>query len=314
MHERAGYGIESDVVARRLGTDRATGLSVPEAARRLIVDGPNELAETPSKHVSVVAWKRATATMVMILILPVMILATLGDYIDAGVIVIFVGLNAVVGFHYAFRATKANAVLRLAVARVRVRREGCLREIAARELVVGDMMLLEAGNVVAADGLLMDAESLRTQEAALTGELRPVDKAPAPSQAQAVRASVAAGHGNMVFMGTTVTHGCGHALVTDTGMRTVKGKAAKLSQTVQQVPAAVQAGLDHLVGRLALVALALVCVMFALSLVLSEVGVLFLAAVSMAEAAVPEGLLAVVTIALALGGQRMLPGHLKRPS
>lgn len=290
--------------------------SAPEAARRLTVYGPNELAEAVFRNVWVVAWKQATATMVMIVILPVMMLATLGDYIDAVVIVTFVGLNAVIGFHHAFRAEKANAVLtRLAVPRVRVRRDGCLREIAAREVVVGDMMLLEAGNVVAADGLLMDAEALQTQEAVLTGELRPVDKAPATSRAQAVRASVAVGdHANMVFMGTTVTHGCGHALVTDTGMQTLMGEFAKLSQTVQQVPAVVQQGLDHLVRRLALVALALVCVTLVLSLVLSEVGVLYLAAVSAAEAAVPEGILAVVTIALALGGQRMLPGHLKRPS
>lgn len=295
----AGCGIE-------FGTDRATGLSAPEAARRLAVYGPNELAEAVFRNVWVVAWKQATATMVMIVILPVMILATVGDYIDAVVIVTFVGLNAVIGFHHAFRAEKANAVLkRLAVPRVRVRRDGCLREIAAREVVVGDLMLLEAGNAVAADGWLMDAETLRTQEDAVTGSCAAVDKVPATSRAQAVRASAVGNQGNMVFMGATVTHGCGHAVVTDTGMRTVKGMA-KISRTVQHGPTPVQPGLDHLSWRLAFVALALVCLTLVVSRVRSESGMMWLTEFSVAEAAVPDGLLAVVTIALASGAQRML--------
>ena len=303
------YEIDSHVAAAQLGTDAEKGLSASEAARRLIADGPNELIETGARSVWAIAWEQVTATMVVILIVAAVVLAALGDYIDAGVILAIVVLNAVLGFHQEFRAEKAIAALKkLAVPHVKVRREGHVLEIAARDLVVGDVMLLEAGNVVAADGRLIDAANLRTQEAALTGESQPVDKDPATIPARHDNSTVVVGdRRNMVFMGTAVTYGRGHAVVTDAGMRTELGAIATMLQAVQREPTPLQRRLDQLGRRLALVALALVGLIFVLGLARGEsLKVMFLTAVSMAVAAVPEGLPAVVTIALALGAQRML--------
>ena len=306
------YELDSDVVATQLGTDPKNGLSASEAARRLIANGPNELVEVGARSVWAIVWEQVTATMVVILIVAAVVLAALRDYLDAGVILTIVVLNAVLGFYQEFRAERAIAALKkLAVPHVKVRREGHLQEISSRDLVVGDVMLIEAGNVVAADGRLIDAATLRTQEAALTGESQPVDKDNATIPARDDGSTVVVGdRRNMVFMGTAVTNGRGHVVVTDTGMRTELGAIAKMLQTVQRVPTPLQLRLDQLGRRLALVALALVALIFALGIARGDdLKVMFLTAVSMAVAAVPEGLPAVVTIALALGAQRMLQRH-----
>ncbi len=247
--------------------------------------------------------------MVVILIVAAVVLAALGDFMDTGVILAIVVLNAVLGFHQEFRAEKAIAALKkLAVPHVTVRRDGLVLQISARDLVSGDVMLLEAGNVVAADGRLMAAATLRTQEAALTGESQPVDKDAATIPVRGDGSAIVVGdRRNMVFMGTAVTYGRGHAVVTDTGMRTELGAIATMLHTVQRAPTPLQRRLDQLGRRLALVAIALVALIFGLGLARGEdLKVMFLTAVSMAVAAVPEGLPAVVTIALALGAQRML--------
>ncbi len=303
------HALHVDVVSAQLDTDPERGLPAAEAARRLVADGPNELVEGGARSAWAIAWEQITATMVVILIVAAVALAALGDYKDAGVILAIVVLNAALGFHQEFRAEKAIAALKkLAVAHVRVRREGHVREISARDLVAGDVMLLEAGNVVAADGRLIETANLRAQEAALTGESQPVDKDSATLVARDDRSAVVVGdRRNMVFMGTAVTYGRGRAVVTATGMRTELGAIATMLQTVQRVPTPLQRRLDQLGRRLALVAIALVALMFVLGLARGEdLKVMFLTAVSMAVAAVPEGLPAVVTIALALGAQRML--------
>ena len=240
------YELDSDVVATQLGTDPKNGLSASEAARRLIANGPNELVEVGARSVWAIVWEQVTATMVVILIVAAVVLAALRDYLDAGVILTIVVLNAVLGFYQEFRAERAIAALKkLAVPHVKVRREGHLQEISSRDLVVGDVMLIEAGNVVAADGRLVDAATLRTQEAALTGESQPVDKDNATIPARDDGSTVVVGdRRNMVFMGTAVTNGRGHVVVTDTGMRTELGAIAKMLQTVQRVPTPLQLRLD----------------------------------------------------------------------
>jgi len=303
------YEHDAQAAATQLGTDLEQGLHTTEAARRLIADGPNELVEVGARSVWAIALEQVTATMVVILMVAAVVLAALGDYMDAGVILAIVVLNAVLGFHQEFRAEKAIAALKeLAVPHVTVRRDGHVRVISARDLVAGDVMLVEAGNIVAADGRLIDAATLRTQEAALTGESQPVEKDAATIPARDDRATVVVGdRRNMVFMGTAVTYGRGHALVTGTGMRTELGAIATMLQTVQRVQTPLQRRLDQLGRRLVLVAIALVALIFVLGLVRGEnLKVMLLTAVSMAVAAVPEGLPAVVTIALALGAQRML--------
>jgi len=309
MPMKPWWEVDAQAAAAQLGTDAERGLTLSEAARRLRADGPNELVEGGTRGPWAIVWEQLTATMVVLLIVAAAVSAAVGDLKDAIAILTIVVLNAVLGFSQEFRAERAIAALKkLAVPHVKVRRDGHVLEISARDVVVGDIMLLEAGNIVAADGRLIDAANLRAQEAALTGESQPVEKNPESSPASPHGSATAVGdRRNMVFMGTAVSYGRGHAVVTETGMRTQLGAIAAMLQAVHREPTPLQRRLDHLGARLALAVLAIVAVMFVLGLVRGEgLKVMFLTAVSMAVAAVPEGLPAVVTIALALGAQRML--------
>ncbi len=299
------YVLEIHEILRQQGTDAAQGLTAAEAARRLIQHGPNELVERDLKSPWRIVWEQLTATMVVILIVAAAISAALGDYKDTIVILAIVVLNAILGFTQEYRAERAMAALKqLAVPHVKVRRDGHMHELTARELVPGDIVLLEAGNLVPADGRVMVSANLRIQEAALTGESEPVDKV-----AHALDATdlPLGDRRNMAYMGTVVAYGRGQMVVTDTGMRTELGAIAALLQIMAQEPTPLQRRLDQLGRILAGAAVGIVGVIFVLGLLRGEeLQLMFLTAVSMAVAAVPEGLPAVVTIALALGAQRML--------
>jgi Ca2+-transporting ATPase len=246
-----------------------------------------------------------TAVMVVILIVAAVISAFLGDYKDTIAIMAIVVLNSILGFTQEYRAEKAMAALKkLAVPTVKVRRDGHVREVSARELVPGDVVLLEAGALVPADGRLLESANLRVQESALTGESEPVEKNP---EALATEDLPLGDRRNMVYMGTVVTYGRGLAVVVETGMKTELGRIAEMIQTVEREPTPLQRRLEQLGRGLAIAALVIVAVVFALGLLRGEdVRLMFLTAISMAVAAIPEGLPAVVTIALALGAQRML--------
>jgi len=315
------YHLEAENVLSTLDTDPGQGLTNAEAQRRLIKYGPNELIERGLKSPWRILWEQLTAVMVVILIVATVISAFLGDYKDAIAILAIVVLNAILGFTQEYRAEKAMAALKkLAVPTVKVRREGHVREISARELVPGDIVLLEAGTLVPADGRLLECVNLRTQEAALTGESEPVEKHPGalasgdPSASGSTGSPHSSGQAlplgdrkNMVYMGTVVTYGRAVAVVTETGMRTELGRIAEMIQTVEREPTPLQRRLEQLGRGLAVAALAIVAVVFVLGLLQGEdPRLMFLTAISMAVAAVPEGLPAVVTIALALGAQRML--------
>jgi Ca2+-transporting ATPase len=288
-----------------LDADPAHGLSESDAKRRLAEQGFNELTERGIKSPWLIVWEQLTATMVMILIIAAAISVALGDYKDAAAIAVIVVLNALIGFRQEYGAEKAMAALkRLAVPTVKVRRGGHVQEVSARELVPGDIILLEAGNLIPADCRLLDTINLRIQEAALTGESEPVDK-----KAQAVLDSAApiADRINMAYMGTVVAYGRGQAVVSETGMKTQLGNIAEMIQKVEQEPTPLQRKLNQLGKGLAIAALALVAIVFVLGLLRGEeVKLMLLTSISLAVAAVPEGLPAVVTIALALGAQRML--------
>jgi Ca2+-transporting ATPase len=299
------YQLDTTEVLQQLGVEPNRGLSGPEPARRLAEYGPNELIERGAKSPWRILWEQLTATMVVILIVAAVLSAFLGDYEDAIAILAIVVINAALGFNQEYRAERAMAALKkLAVPIVKVRRDGRTQEISARDLVPGDIVLLEAGNLTPADGRLLESANLRIQEAALTGESEPVEK----------ETLLLAGHDlplgdrrNMAYMGTVVTYGRGLAVITETGMKTELGKIASLIQTVEREPTPLQRRLDQLGKGLAGAALALVAVIFGLGLWRGEeLRLMFLTGVSMAVAAVPEGLPAVVTIALALGAQRML--------
>jgi P-type Ca2+ transporter type 2C len=299
------YQLERKVVLEQLATDQASGLSEQEAARRLAQHGRNELVETGARSPWRILWEQLTARMVLVLIAAAIVSALLADYKDAIAIMAIVVLNAAIGFSQDYHAEKAIAALkRLAVPFVKVRRGGTLRTVPAAELVPGDIILLEAGSLVAADCRVLESANLQTLEASLTGESEPIGK----TSAALTHPQLPLGdRRNMVFLGTIVAAGRGVGVVTETGMRTELGHVATMVQSVQREPTVLQRRLDHLGKILSIAALLLVAVIFALGVIRGEnLKLMLLAAVSLGVAAVPEGLPAVVTIALALGAQRML--------
>ena len=298
------HNLEADEVLAQLRTDRQRGLSEEEAARRLAEYGPNELEERERRRPLAILAAQFAEAMVVMLIVAAIVSFFIGDPKDTITILVIVVLNAALGFVQEYRAERALAALkRLAVPVVKVRREGRVREIPATELVPGDIVLLEAGARVPADGRLLEAVNLRIDESPLTGESVPVEKT---VQALAGQLPVA-DQRNMAFMGTAVTYGRGAMAVVSTGMRTELGKIAEMLQTVGKETTPLQRRTAQLGKGLALAALALVALTFALGVLRGEdPRRMFLTAISLAVAAVPEGLPAVVTIALALGAQRMV--------
>lgn len=322
------YRQDVDDVLRELGSSDGQGLTTAQARELLERYGPNELVERGIKSRWRILWEQLTDVMVLILIASGVVSAFVGELEDTIVIVMIVILNALLGMTQEYRAEQAIAALkRLAVPVVRVRRDGQIAEISARELVAGDIVILEAGNLVPADGRLVASANLRIQESALTGESEAVEKQPGAID----RSDLPLGdRHNMAYMGTVVTYGRGRVVVTDTGMNTQLGHIATLLQSVEHEQTPLQRRLDGLGKTLAVIALVIVAVIFILGLVTNEavqaafaagggigtifsnivssgaLGELLLTGISLAVAAVPEGLPAVVTITLALGSRRML--------
>ena len=298
------HAVPATVVADWLGTDMQRGLSDQAAATRLAEHGPNGVDEADGQSAGRILHGQLTSPMILLLAAAGVLSGALGDVTEAVVILLVVVLNAWIGFRQEYRAEQAMASLQAMVTPVvNVVRDGTPKEVAARDLVPGDLVQLDAGARVPADGRLVEAHALRVEEAALTGESVPVDKhigSVAPDTALAERAS-------MVHSGTSVAAGRGTMLVTATGMQTELGRLAGLLGGADAGKTPLQQRLDVLVRRLALAAGAIVILVFALGLAREEpIDTLLLTAVSLAVAAIPESLPAVVTITLALGAQRML--------
>jgi Ca2+-transporting ATPase len=295
----------SEEALQSLNSNAAIGISSETAAQRLKLSGPNELVERGGRSPWRLLWEQFTATMVLILIAAGVISLFLQKWQEATAIFAIVILFGLLGFIQEYRAERAMAALKkLAVPNVRVRRNGQVQEISAKELVPGDVVLLEAGNLVPADLRLTDAANLKIQEAALTGESEAVEK---ETHALAKSDAPLGDRRNMAYMGTVVTYGRGAGVVVETGMRTELGKVATLLQEVENEPTPLQKRLDRL-GKVLALAGVIIAVAVALSGVLrgEPLSEMFLVAVSVAVAVVPEGLPAVVTITLALGARRML--------
>ena len=305
---REWHRLTVEQVAQTLGVNLQQGLSEDEARRRLAEYGPNRLEERAAARPWQIFLEQFKDAMVILLLIAAGISFFIGDAKETVAIVVIVILNAILGFTQEYRAEQAMAALkRLATPTVKVLRAGEVRTLAATEVVPGDVVLLEAGSAVPADGRVVESVNLRVQEAALTGESEPVEKVTA---ALDVPNLPLGDRRNMVYMGTLVTYGRGKAVIVATGMRTELGRIATMIQSVTREPTPLQRRLAGLSRSLAWAALAIVAIVFALGLLRGEdVRVMFLTAISMAVAAVPEGLPAVVTIALALGAQRMLRRH-----
>ncbi len=295
-------------VLERLGSDPRRGLDEPEAARRQAEHGPNELIETGGRGPWAILGSQLRGSMMVLLFAAAAVSLFLGEAQDAVVILAIIVLNALLGFWQELRAEKAMAALKqLAVPRVRVHRGGAPREISAKELVPGDVLLLAAGQRVPADARLVEHGGLRVEEAALTGESAPADKDVAALRPSELLELPLGDRRNMVYMGTLVTYGRATAVVTATGMATELGHIARLLQSVEREPTPLQRRLRQLGQALTVAALVLVAVVCALGLWQGEsLRLVLMTALSLAVAAVPEGLPAVATVTLAIGARRML--------
>ncbi len=299
--------LDADAAAARLDTDPKRGLSPAAAAERHARHGPNELREGRRRHPLAMLAAQFTDFMILVLIAAAVIAGIVGEPKDAIAIVVIVFLNGIIGFVQEYRAERAMAALRsMASPQARVIRDGEPALLAATGLVPGDLVELEAGNIVPADLRLTEIAALKVDESALTGESQPVEK----RLAALAGAELPLGDRvNLGYKGTIVTYGRARGLVVATGMGTELGRiAALLSAESGSTP--LQKRLARFGKHLAFAVLAICAIIFVFGWLRGEPPLLMLlTAVSLAVAAIPEALPAVVTISLALGAARMVRQH-----
>ena len=308
----AWYQKSSAAVVEEIGSDLHKGLSDQEAAERLTKYGPNELKGKPHATIWEMLLEQFKDFLVLILIGASIVSAFVGEVADSLVIIVIVVLNAALGVFQEAKAEKAmEALQKMAAPNSKVIRDGNIQTVPSRELVVGDIVLLEAGDYVPADVRILESMNLKVEEASLTGESVPVEK---ETVAIDHEASLADRH-NMGYMGTVVTYGRGKAVIIGTGMNTEIGKIAQMISSFEEQSTPLQEKLADFGKILGILCLAVCAVVFVLgiyqgyrdgNLTMDEVTLLFMTAVSLAVAAIPEGLPAVVTIVLAIGMQRMV--------
>ncbi|MFZ2990412.1 cation-transporting P-type ATPase, partial [Ideonella sp.] len=298
-------------VARWLRVDPAQGLAADEVAQRLDEHGPNALAEAAPRR----WWMRLLApladVMTGVLLAAALVSGLLGDLTDTVVILVIVALNAGISILQEWQADKALAALKtLAGQHAKVRREGTAAGVDALQLVPGDVVLLEAGDLVPADLRLVRVAQLRVDESALTGESLAVEKHSDTLTAAPEGEQPLGERSNMAWKGTLVTHGRASGMVVATGGGTELGRIASLLEQAQSRSTPLQRRLSAFGRRLSVVVLMICVVVFAIG-VLRGVDLLLmgLTAISLAVAAIPEALPAVVTVLLALGARRLARVH-----
>ena len=292
-------------VCRELSVVPADGLSVDEVARRRARFGPNRLDEGRRRGPLRMLLDQFADFMVLVLLASAVLAGILGEPQDSLAIAVILMLNAVLGFAQEYRAERAvRALQALGAPQARVWRDGGVAVVPGEDIVPGDVVLLDAGSAVPADVRIVDAAQLRIDESALTGESQPVEKR---IDALAGGDLALGDRTNLAFKGTLVTYGRGRGVVVATGMETELGRVAALLDEADDGRTPLQRRLADFGRRLALAVLALCAVLFVVGVLRGEEPVLmFLTAVSLAVAAIPEALPAVVTVALALGARKMV--------
>lgn len=296
--------MEAEEAEKIFNADLVQGLSAAEAERRLEEYGPNALKEPPPHSLLAMFLGQLKEVLVLILIAAAVISGVLGEWADSIVIMIIVVLNACLGVYQEHKAEQAlMALKKMTRPTAKVIRDGDVYQVHLETLVPGDIVLLEAGDSLPADIRLTETASLQTNEAALTGESVPVEKGPGIIEQEDVPVG---DQKNMAFMGTTITSGRGKGLVVSTGMRTQLGKIAQMIQETPLETTPLQKRLGELGKILGIGAGVIVAVVFLTGMLRgAEALEMFMISISLAVAAVPEGLPAVVTIVLAMGVTRM---------
>ena len=298
------HTLPPDAAANRLNTDISNGLSETDAADRLREHGSNRLAEKPPRSPWLLLLHQFKGFLIMVLIGAAVLAGAIGDINDAIVILIVVIINALLGFYQEFRAERSLEALKSMFAHeAEVRRDGRTSMIPAEQLVSGDIVLLDAGARVPADGRIIVEYNLEVDESSLTGESHTVSK---DTEVLASADFHLAERKNMLYMNTTVTRGRAEMLVVATGMETEMGRLAGMLAEAEETPTPLQIQLDGLGKRLAAIAGVVVVIMLIGGLLRGEPWVdMVMTAIALAVAAIPEGLPAVVTVTLALGLRRM---------
>jgi Ca2+-transporting ATPase len=298
------YSIETDEALQRLGSS-ATGLTTADAQQRLAEHGPNAIPEKRRRSLMVMLLRQFADFMIVVLLVAALISGIIGEPQDTIAILVIVLLNAIIGAVQEFRAERAVAALRqMAAPEAQVLRDGQAVTLVASELVPGDVVLLEAGNVVPADLRLLEVEEMQADESALTGESHPVEK----QQARLTKTDLPVGdRQNLAFKSSLITRGRGKGVVVATGLDTEIGRIAELLRGETRVKTPLQVRLTRFGRYLALAILAICFVVFTAGLLQGQpVLLMLLTAVSLAVAAIPEALPAVVTISLALGAHKLI--------
>jgi Ca2+-transporting ATPase len=304
VEEEAWHALPAEAVAECLGTDSARGLGAAEAALRLAKTGPNEVVEERRRSPLALLVAQLRDFMILVLLAAAVVSGVIGEPQDTIAILVIVLLNAVIGAVQEYRAERAVAALRaMAAPAARVVRDGRQLLVDGSEIVPGDVVALEAGDVVPADLRLVETAELLTDESVLTGESQPVEKSterltgadvPMPERV------------NLAFKGSLVGRGRGRGIVVATGMATEIGRIAELLRSEAGVRTPLQRRLERFGRNLALATLAICAVVFVAGLLQGQPALLmFLTAVSLAVAAIPEALPAVVTVSLALGARTL---------
>jgi Ca2+-transporting ATPase len=291
--------------AKEYGVDPSHGLSAGEAQERILKYGPNRLEGGKGKSLFQMALEQLKDFLVIILIIAAVISVFLGEALEGVVILAIVVLNTILGVYQENKASNAlKALKEMASPHAKVLRDGRVQQIASHEVVPGDVVMLEAGDYIPADLRLVESVNLKIDEAALTGESVPVEK-----DAAAILPEDA-GLGdriNSAYMGTIITYGRGKGVITETGMKTQMGTIAGMLNESEDESTPLQKKLDSLGKLLGIVCLAICGVIFLLGLLRGmELFDIFMTSVSLAVAAIPEGLTVVVTVVLAMGMQRMV--------
>lgn len=305
MDQKPWYQMSPEETSKTLQTSLKDGLSSSEANERLTKNGPNELIRKEGATLWQMFLAQFKDFLILILIGASIVSVFVGEVTDSIVIIAIVIVNAALGVFQEYRASKAmEALKQMAAPNAKVIRDGNQLEIPARELVTGDLVILETGDYVPADVRIIESVNLKVEEAALTGESVPVEK----YSETTFKEEVALGdQENSGFMSTLVTYGRGKAIVTSTGMKTVIGNIAGMIQEVEEEDTPLQKKLDEFGKLLGIACLVICALVFVLGMFRGEPLItMFMTAVSLAVAAIPEGLPAVVTIVLALGMQRMV--------
>ncbi|ACL69735.1 calcium-transporting P-type ATPase, PMR1-type [Halothermothrix orenii] len=309
MEDREYYRLSKKEIEDRFQTSFKKGISSREARRRQFDYGPNHLKETNGRGIIHIFLSQFQDFMIMVLMFATILSFLLGEISDGFTILAIIVLNAIMGFIQEYRAEKSlEALKKLTAPKTKVIRNGKIQEINARELVPGDIIMIETGDRIPADARIIDSTNLQVDESLLTGESVAVDK----SSKNITRKNLALGNQtNMVFMGTTVTRGKARAVVVNTGMETEMGKIASLiNNNNDKELTPLQKRLKHLGKWLVFLSVFITMLIVVIGVLKGQsIYQMFLAGVSLAVAAIPEGLPAIVTLALAIGVQKMIKNN-----